>query len=127
MSTTMKRQIIYFVIAVAVILTALVFSLPLKKQRIQCKISQCAQNLWVLGLGKERWADDNGKTMDDTPTWDDLSEYMSRHFTNGHPVCPDGGIYTLGRVGEPPKCSIGGIDHTYIGSYQGVKMPHSEK
>lgn len=57
------------------------------------------------------------KGSDDSPTWDDLRPYFPDWATNGlvrwtnGPVCPEGGIYTIGRVGETPRCSIGGYSH----------------
>jgi hypothetical protein len=34
---------------------------------------------------------------------DDIAPY----FPNGIPKCPAGGTYTIGKVGEPPTCSLG--------------------
>jgi hypothetical protein len=71
----------------------------------------------IIEMCKQNWANVNNKKIDDIPTWDDLKPelegYAIRYkWTNGIPVCPDGGTYTIGRVGEPPKCSIGGPDHS---------------
>jgi hypothetical protein len=69
--------------------------------------------MWQIEGAKEQWALEQSKTTNDTPTWSDLSPYIywsgftNRWFTNGIPVCPEGGIYTLGRVGELPTCSLG--------------------
>src|SRR5437762_12456079 len=75
----------------------------------------CHDILIEISLSKFDWAANNGKTTNDTPTWNDLRPYFSpnfttnpRRWTNGQPFCPSGGIYTIGRVGESPKCSIGG-------------------
>jgi hypothetical protein len=55
------------------------------------------------------------KTTNDIPTWGDLHDYLERQgVTNGMPICPNGGTYTLGKIGDPAKCSIGGPDHTFI-------------
>jgi hypothetical protein len=35
------------------------------------------------------------------PTRDDLLPYLRRW-----PVCPAGGTYTIGAIGEPPTCSV---------------------
>jgi hypothetical protein len=29
------------------------------------------------------------------------------------PKCPNGGVYIVGKLGELPKCSIGGPRHTF--------------
>ena len=49
-------------------------------------------------------------------TWEDIEPELASYafqykWSNGVPHCPDGGTYTLGRIGEPPKCSVGGPDH----------------
>lgn len=67
----------------------------------------CVNQLRMIDGAKEQWVLENDKTTNDTPTWDDIVPYLK-----SKPVCPDGGIYTLGRVGEPPTCSIGGQGHT---------------
>jgi hypothetical protein len=82
------------------------------------KLPACQQNLRQIEIAKELWADNEGKSTNDAPTWDDLRPYspafMKNHadWTNGRPTCPRGGTYTIGRVGEPPKCSIGGYYHS---------------
>ena len=71
----------------------------------------CVNNLRIIQGAKEQWALENHKTTNDTPTLEDLRPYMGRGVAGEIPVCPDGGIYRPGRVGEPPKCSIGGDGH----------------
>jgi hypothetical protein len=86
-------------------------------ERRSSKIPPCHELLVLTDLAKRDWADNYGKTSNDTPTWDDLRFYLPDwvtnmvRWTNGRPVCPEGGVYTIGRVGEPPKCSIGGYTH----------------
>lgn len=66
---------------------------------------QCVLNLRQLAIVKVRWELEHHKTTNDIPTAVDLREF----FKNGQlPTCPAGGIYTLGRLDEPPKCSLGG-------------------
>jgi hypothetical protein len=72
----------------------------------------CVNNLRQLDGAKQRWELENRKTANDVPTWEDLRPYFPDWWTNGRPVCPEGGTYTLGRVGESPRCSIGGPEHT---------------
>jgi len=59
---------------------------------------------------------DNNKTVDDTPTWEDLADLFKNrndlYGFGGMPTCPEYGVYRLGRVGELPTCSIGGRGHT---------------
>jgi ABC-type proline/glycine betaine transport system substrate-binding protein len=70
----------------------------------------CVMHLRQIEGAKQQWAVENHKTTNDVPTWNDLRSYVGR--SPGQVLtCPEGGTYTLGRVGEPPRCSIGGT-HT---------------
>ena len=76
-------------------------------------VSPCVINLQNIQAAKESWMSQSHKAIDDIPTWDDLKEYLEfRGWTNGLPRCPQGGAYTLARVRELPKCSLGGRGHT---------------
>jgi hypothetical protein len=35
-------------------------------------------------------------------------EALAQYLTNGLPACPDGGHYSVNRVGAPPACSLPG-------------------
>jgi hypothetical protein len=77
------------------------------------KIPRCHDNLRQIELAKLLWAGDEAKTTNDTPTWNDLRLYFPDSWSNSIPVCPAGGTYTIGRVGEQPRCSVGGgYDHS---------------
>ena len=71
------------------------------------RIPRCHDNLVQLETYKFMWASEN-QTTNDSPTWDDLRQFFPDHWSNGIPVCPAGGTYTIGRVGEKPRCSVGG-------------------
>jgi hypothetical protein len=91
--------------------------LALSRGRRSSRIPPCHELLVLADLAKFDWANNYGKTSNDTPTWDDLRFYLPDwvtnivRWTNGRPVCPEGGVYTIGRVGELPRCSIGGYTH----------------
>jgi hypothetical protein len=75
----------------------------------------CINRLRQIESAKEQWALEKSKTTNDVPTWSDLFPYFASSFTNsywtnGRPVCPEGGVYILGRVGELPTCSLGKQD-----------------
>jgi hypothetical protein len=73
---------------------------------------QCENNLRVIEAGKDQWALENNKTTNDTPTWDDIRPYIVHYLgTNNFLKCPENGVYTLGKIGQLPTCSIGG-DHS---------------
>ena len=66
----------------------------------------CINNLRIIDAAKNEWALEIGKTTNNAPTWDDVRPYLPDSRSHSIPVCPDGGTYTLGRVGEPPTCSL---------------------
>ena len=100
-----------FVVAVGLI----AFVLFARSARRSSKVPQCHFNLMQLELCKHDWASEKHKTDNDTPTWEDLREYFPEMGWTNIPVCPRGGTYTIGRVGEKPKCSIGGgYDHSLL-------------
>lgn len=65
----------------------------------------CIANLRLIYLAKQAWALDKKKTDNDVPTEQDLLPYLKGEV---FPVCPAGGTYTIGPVGELPTCSIPG-------------------
>jgi hypothetical protein len=100
---------VFFCAAVAVLLAPLLF------RRTSLK-PVCVRHLQFIQGAKIRWMNENHKTLNDTPTWDDIKEGLSGYaeqygWKDGIPVCPRGGTYTIGKVGEYPKCSIGGEEH----------------
>src|SRR4051812_44580652 len=70
----------------------------------------CVDNLRAISGVKMAWADQNRKMQTDTPSWSDLRPFfenrseMCRQGAELH--CPSGGIYTIGRVQDPPLCGI---------------------
>jgi hypothetical protein len=75
----------------------------------------CINNLRQLDGIKQQWALENHKTTNDIPTWETIRLYLPQWEQEGRrigPLCPQGGTYSLGRVGDRPTCSIGGPDHT---------------
>ena len=63
----------------------------------------CIANLKQLEGAKGQWAVENHKTTNDVPTMADIGPFLHERLS-----CHSGGVYTLGRVGEKPKCSING-------------------
>jgi hypothetical protein len=65
----------------------------------------CIINLLNISTAKNQWALEKKKTDGDIPTIADLTPY----FKDGKfPICPGGGIYTIGAVSNAPTCSIPG-------------------
>jgi hypothetical protein len=69
----------------------------------------CASSLRHIADAKIGWAKKNGTGTNDTPTADDLDPF----FRHGFPVCPSGGTYAIGKVGELPQCSIAAHNEYY--------------
>ncbi len=106
-----KLNIVLAVIVVAA-LSVGVSAIIIRARSIRSS-APCINRLRLIEGAKEEWAIEQGKTTNDTPTWPDLFPYIylpsftNNWFTNGVPVCPEGGTYTLGRVGVQPICSLG--------------------
>jgi hypothetical protein len=69
--------------------------------------NECINNLRQIDGAIQQWALENNKTNSDIPTWTDLKGYLGRGETE-IPKCPLGGTYTLGPVGDKPRCSVAG-------------------
>lgn len=66
----------------------------------------CTEAMARIDGAKQQWALENRKAGHDTPEWANLvGEVM---YIRLMPVCPKGGFYTTGTVGNPPRCSIHG-------------------
>ena len=99
------------------------------KHRLSSTVSPCAINLKIIYLAKERWRNEFHKVDREEPSWEDLSNglmaYKSNYnWTNGIPVCPQGGNYIIGHLSEIPRCTIGGGSHSLPlhGAYLDDKM-----
>ena len=87
-------------------------------RKTSAAVTPCVHNLMIIDECKINWANVNNKTINDAPTINDLKHELESYsiqynWKNGVPVCPDGGIYTVGRLGVPAKCSIGGPGHSF--------------
>jgi hypothetical protein len=75
------------------------------KARSTSQENACINNLRLIDAAKQQWALENKKQSTDTPTAKDIQPYMGRGASGEMPVCPAGGAYTIGSVGEKPTCS----------------------
>lgn len=95
--------IVEFSIVLALILLIAAISLPaLIQNRQKRNAAACAMNLDAIAAACQRHAAAQGgfpATLSDlVPT-----------YLNAVPVCPDGGVYTVGTPeGDPPTCSVAG-------------------
>jgi hypothetical protein len=79
----------------------------------------CINNLRRIDAAKEEWALQHNAKTNDIVTIDDIRPCLERDLdphdkpyitldSNGNlPRCPSGGVYTIGKIGEPPACLIG--------------------
>jgi hypothetical protein len=66
--------------------------------------ADCIKNLFIIDQAKRQWATEKDLLKGETVTMDALASY----FTNGLPSCPEGGHYSVNRIGAPPGCSLPG-------------------
>jgi hypothetical protein len=64
----------------------------------------CLKNLELMDAAKKQWAEQKGLQKGETVTLEVLSPF----FPDGLPACPDGGHYSVNRVGSAPVCSFPG-------------------
>jgi hypothetical protein len=74
--------------------------------------NRCVMNLWAIVSAKSEWQLENKKQGNEAPTQSDIQPYMGAGREGAFPHCPDGGLYKIGRLSDPPTCSIGGINHS---------------
>lgn len=68
----------------------------------------CIGTLKQLEGAKLTWAVEYkyGQHTNDVPTWSEIIGKGNYFATK--PECPEGGTYTLGAAGEPPRCTVAG-------------------
>ena len=98
--------LVEIMIVVAIIGLLAAIAIPnFVKARATSQANACINNLRQLDAAKHQWALENGKTADAAPNPQDLAPYLK---DNVLPLCPAGGLYTLGAVSQPVTCSIPG-------------------
>jgi hypothetical protein len=114
----LRKITISFVIAVIAILAlAIVIPAYIRAHSTKAAFTRCEFNLMIIDECKINWQNVHHKPADYVLTMDDLKDELRSYaiqygWTNGVPTCPDGGTYIIGRVGEKPKCSVGGRGHS---------------
>jgi hypothetical protein len=102
-------EVVLILPAVAVVGALTAIAIPnFIKARNTSQQNACINNLRVLDAAKQQWAIEKNKKSTDTPEASDLQPYLGRGGNGEMPVCPAGGTYTLGAVGEKPTCSVPG-------------------
>jgi hypothetical protein len=76
----------------------------------------CINILRQIDAAKSQWALEHNAKSNDVVTINDIRPYIEHERNNPFikldakgdlPKCPSGGIYTIGKIGEPPTCSLG--------------------
>jgi hypothetical protein len=84
----------------------------------------CIFHLQVIEASKQQWALENNKDTNAVPTWKDLNPFLINTLIDEHEKdelhCPAGGVYTLGRIGVFPTCSILQHKYEYVSNEFGV-------
>ena len=84
------------------------------RARTATAANACINSLRQIEGAKEQWALENHKATNDAPAWDDIRPYLG-HGAQGDLSglhCQNGGTFTVGRVADPPTCSIRGPNHS---------------
>jgi hypothetical protein len=75
-------------------------------------LNSCRNNLRQLDGAKVACEGDHGLTNGAIVTKEQLLPYLGRQYRPNDdsrwPVCPNGGGYTIGKIGESPSCSYTG-------------------
>jgi hypothetical protein len=97
-----KTKFLIFAIPIICLLLAIVIPNFIAARMVTSQNS-CINLLRQIEGAKDLWMTEHHKTTNDTPTWADLRPYLH----DAVPLqCPNGGVYTIGKAGELPSCSI---------------------
>ena len=100
------------IIALAIAAFVFVILANFVRARSTSSCAACINNLRQFESAKQQWMLENRKTTNDVMTLEDARPYLGRGTNGVLPVCPSGGTYILGRIGETTRCSLGGPQHT---------------
>jgi len=68
----------------------------------------CINNLRQIDVAVQQFALEKGKTNGEAINYpDDLTPYIKLNSNGKIPPCPQGGIYSIKKVGDVPTCSLG--------------------
>src|SRR5262249_8295779 len=77
------------------------------RARANSQRSACLNNLRQIESAKDQWALETRKGPGAQPKDSDL--FGMAGYLRQRPECPSGGFYSIGKIKEPPTCTI--LDH----------------
>ena len=105
---SMRGKAVVAVSAILLVCFIVIILIPdFATARYESNQNSCVNNLRQLQAGKMEWALETGATNGTPVTENDIKPYIQLDLKGNIPLCPAGGTYTIGRVGEDVKCSIG--------------------
>jgi hypothetical protein len=87
-------------VCVAIFLAVRLVAPGFTSTKVRARTS-CLVNLRLIDKAKIAFASDNDLPSGTAVTKEQLLPYLK----DGWPICSDGGVYTLGALGEDPRCS----------------------
>jgi hypothetical protein len=104
-----KLRLSFVCTVVGVLVLGVAIIVPnLLPPRVVNSRNACVADLEYLQRMKKEWAARVNAPGDAIPTMGDL---FGTNWTEYVPRCPAGGTYTIGKVSENPRCSIGPPAH----------------
>ena len=105
----MLRVLILAVLCVAVVFVAAVAPTSCAGVRASSQRNDCIRNLGIIRDIKSDWAKSFGITnLDVAPETTMTNQFGWKQCLAERPRCPAGGKYFVGRLCDPPRCSISG-------------------
>jgi len=96
-------------LSLLLIFGCLVIGVPLFiKARSVTAVNACVNNLHQIDAAANQFALNHNLTNGSPINFpNDLTPYINPHSAGKIPKCPQGGTYSIKRVGETPTCSLG--------------------
>ena len=99
-----KRKIFFGIFVLAASFAVISGTQWLVRERTRAALSSCIAHLKQIDGAKSTWALEHQKRAEDIPTDSDL--FGPEAYIRNKPICPRGGTYTLGKVGEYARCTF---------------------
>ena|ERR1051326_3101423 len=107
--STSKRLAIYSLAGICFCVLAVAGIRWVIRARSTPEFLPCSINLRNIDGAKDQWAVEHNRSTNDVPTWNDVLPYLpSVYRPNQMPICPQGGRYKLGKLGEYATCTFHG-------------------